>query len=201
MFYYLLHNSSFLDKNKNDKQIKLIIYGTIMYIIMHGLIFSTSYLAKLQNYYWLLFALDIGSLYIVLKNGSNGILNINTTFSSDDIKEIPKEKKDEKPLSDEEQQRLVIHDMNTKLSSLKIKPQEKSENKQKKQVRFTEEKPKQTNDLENIKMEIKDTLLSNNKQKKTEMERINRMKKNSATESDTDFGSDIDFDAFEKSLD
>ena len=201
MFYYLLHNSSFLDKNKNDKQIKLIIYGTIMYIIMHGLIFSTSYLAKLQNYYWLLFALDIGSLYIVLKNGSNGILNINTTFSSDDIKEIPKEKKDEKPLSDEEQQRLVIHDMNTKLSSLKIKPQENSENKQKKQVRFTEEKPKQTNDLENIKMEIKDTLLSNNKQKKTEMERINRMKKNSATESDTDFGSDIDFDAFEKSLD
>ena len=143
-----------------------------MYIIMHGLIFSTSYLAKLQNYYWLLFALDIGSLYIVLKNGSNGILNINTTFSSDDIKEIPKEKKDEKPLSDEEQQRLVIHDMNTKLSSLKIKPQENSENKQKKQVRFTEEKPKQTNDLENIKMEIKDTLLSNNKQKKTEMEFI-----------------------------
>ena len=200
MFYYLLYNSSFLEKNANDKHIKLLIYGTIMYIVMHGLIFSLSQLSKFQNYYWLLFALDIGSIYIVLKNGSNGILNINTTFYSDEKKESERDKED--TLSDIDQQRLAVNVMNDKLSSLKIKTEQVTNNNNKeKKVRFTEETPKQTNDLENIKMEIKDTLLSNNKQKKTEMERINRMKKNSATESDTDFGSDIDFDAFEKSLD
>jgi hypothetical protein len=53
-------------------------------------------------------------------------------------------------------------------------------------------------DLENIKMEIKDTLISNNKEKLLE-----NMKKQKTiiSESDTDFGSDIDMDAFEKTLD
>ena len=68
MFYYLLYNSSFFKNGGSDKQIKLLIYGTIVYIIFHGLIFSNQYLEKFQNYYWLLFALDMGSIYFIYKN-------------------------------------------------------------------------------------------------------------------------------------
>ena len=83
MFYYILYNSSFFKNGGNEQQIKLLIYGTILYIIFHGLIFSNQYLEKFQNYYWLLFALDMGSIYFIYKNSINGSLNINTKFYSD----------------------------------------------------------------------------------------------------------------------
>ena len=200
MFYYLLYNSSLLKEGGNDKQIKLLIYGTILYIIFHGLIFSNSYLEKFQNYYWLLFSLDIGSIYFIYKNKFNGNLNINTKFYSDGT---------ENNNDNNDENIEVMKDMNNKLSNLKLSInnyqdnyQDKDKNKDKK-VSFNTEENNESNldDLENIKMEIKDTLLYNNKAKKTEIERLNQIKKSSTTESDTDFGSDIDLDAFEKTLD
>ena len=39
MFYYLLHNSSFNKKgDSKDKLISTLIYGSILYLILHGLI-------------------------------------------------------------------------------------------------------------------------------------------------------------------
>lgn len=225
MFYYLLYNSSFFKNGGSDKQIKLLIYGTILYIIFHGLIFSNQYLEKFQNYYWLLFALDMGSIYFIYKNSINGSLNINTKFYSDNNihNSDNSDNSDNNDNSDngdnsynningnkvnidnsirnDEDNKEVLKNMNNKLSNLKLSLKE-SERKNKK-VSFNVEDKNETNldDLENIKMEIKDTLMSNNKAKKTEIEKLNQIKKSITSESDTDFGSDIDLDAFEKTLD
>mgnify|MGYP001217160689 CR=1 FL=1 len=213
MFYYLLYNSSFFKNGGSDKQIKLLIYGTILYIIFHGLIFSNQYLEKFQNYYWLLFALDMGSIYFIYKNSINGSLNINTKFYSENNSDnsdngdnsynnINGNKVNiDNSIRNDEDNKEVLKSMNNKLSNLKLSLKE-SERKNKK-VSFNVEDKNETNldDLENIKMEIKDTLMSNNKAKKTEIEKLNQIKKSITSESDTDFGSDIDLDAFEKTLD
>ena len=163
MFYYLIYNSSFIDKKQTDDTIKIMIYGTICYILLHGFISSLPLLSGFSNYFWMLAALDISSMYYLLQN-KNGILDIKTTTY-----EEPKLKKEE-PIPRKEF----------------VKPKQKK-------VTFDLKE-----DLENIKMEIKDTLISNNKEKLLE-----NMKKQKTiiSESDTDFGSDIDMDAFEKTLD
>lgn len=163
MFYYLIYNSSFIDKKQNDDTIKIMIYGTICYILLHGLITSLPLLKGFSNYFWMLAALDISSMYYLLQN-KNGTLDIKTTTY-----EEPELKKEAPVLRKEP-----------------IKPKQKK-------VTFDLKE-----DLENIKMEIKDTLISNNKEKLLE-----NMKKQKTiiSESDTDFGSDIDMDAFEKTLD
>ena len=163
MFYYLIYNSSFIDKKQSDDTIKILIYGTICYILLHGLISSLPLLKGFSNYFWMLTALDISSMYYLLQN-KNGTLDIKTTIY------------EEPNVNNEEP--LVIQEP--------IKPKQKK-------VTFDLKE-----DLENIKMEIKDTLISNNKEKLLE-----NMKKQKTiiSESDTDFGSDIDMDAFEKTLD
>ena len=163
MFYYLIYNSSFIDKKQTDDTIKIMIYGTICYILLHGLISSLPLLSGFRNYFWMLAALDISSMYYLLQN-KNGILDIKTTTY-----EEPELKKEEPIVRTEP-----------------VKPKQKK-------VTFDLKE-----DLENIKMEIKDTLISNNKEKLLE-----NMKKQKTiiSESDTDFGSDIDMDAFEKTLD
>ena len=163
MFYYLIYNSSFIDKKQSDDTIKILIYGTICYILLHGLISSLALLKGFSNYFWMLTALDISSMYYLLQN-KNGTLDIKTTIY------------EEPNVNNEEP--LVIQEP--------IKPKQKK-------VTFDLKE-----DLENIKMEIKDTLISNNKEKLLE-----NMKKQKTiiSESDTDFGSDIDMDAFEKTLD
>jgi len=163
MFYYLIYNSSFIDKKQSDDTIKILIYGTICYILLHGVISSLALLKGFSNYFWMLTALDISSMYYLLQN-KNGTLDIKTTIY------------EEPNVNNEEP--LVIQEP--------IKPKQKK-------VTFDLKE-----DLENIKMEIKDTLISNNKEKLLE-----NMKKQKTiiSESDTDFGSDIDMDAFEKTLD
>ena len=55
MFFYLVNNSNLFNKSvsKNDKYIKLLIYGTITYIVLHAILFVGGKEALFYNFrYW-----------------------------------------------------------------------------------------------------------------------------------------------------
>ena len=64
MFYYLLYNSSFL-KKKNNKERGLftLIYGSIVYIIMHAIL-SFSIKSDIVRYFWFIFLIDCSAMFI-----------------------------------------------------------------------------------------------------------------------------------------
>ncbi len=64
MFYYLLDNSSFLQKYEGrNKQTSVLIYGTIIYIIFH-FILSNFKNKNLTSYFWVIFSIDVVSICI-----------------------------------------------------------------------------------------------------------------------------------------
>ena len=88
MFFYLLQNSTLMEQelDKNNKMIKIFLYGGIGYIILHATLFiggKDALLYNLKNYFWLFLLLDI--IIIVMINNKNinfEIVNnyINNTF-------------------------------------------------------------------------------------------------------------------------
>lgn len=61
MLYYLLFNSSYIPEGEN-KIIKSVIVGTIMYIFIHALLVSGT---NLNKYFWLIVSIDMGTIYIL----------------------------------------------------------------------------------------------------------------------------------------
>lgn len=65
MFFYLLFNSSLIQKMKSserDKNIRVLIVGVVAYTLLHAVMFiggSESLLYNLRSYFWILLALDI----------------------------------------------------------------------------------------------------------------------------------------------
>jgi hypothetical protein len=71
MFFYLLRNSSLLkDEKDENKNIKIMIYGCLSYIICHGIILSA--ISDLQSYFWLILILDCLTMYLIYTTSKNG---------------------------------------------------------------------------------------------------------------------------------
>ena len=176
MFYYLLYNSSFVNLQEKDYNIKLLIFGTISYIIVHSIIYSFKKLESIKNYFWLLLTLDITSVYFLINNKNNGKLNVIST-STNQNQSINKNENINNNINN--------NTIKKELDDLKIKTDTLTENLEENQS------PK-----ESIKLEIKDTLISNDKEKK------NNIVKTSFDSDSDDHGSDLDIDleAFEQSL-
>lgn len=82
MFYYLLNNSTMILKEKKEiKNIKILIYGTLCYIMTHIVINSS--FNSLMTYYWILLILDCIIMYLLSNIETNGkvIINKNTIES------------------------------------------------------------------------------------------------------------------------
>ena len=63
MFFYLLYNSTILEKeiDEYNRSIKVLIYGSIAYIILHAVLFvggEEALLYSLKVYFWLFLMLD-----------------------------------------------------------------------------------------------------------------------------------------------
>mgnify|MGYP005660012007 CR=1 FL=1 len=66
MFYYLIHNSTIIKKDTlKNKNVTTLIYGTIVYILIHALIYvNKSIKDTLLRYFWVIFSVDIISIFL-----------------------------------------------------------------------------------------------------------------------------------------
>ena len=97
MFFYLLSNSTLIkEEDENTKNIKILVYGAIAYIVLHATLFiggEDCLFSGLKPYFWMLLLLDIAVLYLVYlqtNRGSNDTSSITSVFRS-------KEREDAKP--------------------------------------------------------------------------------------------------------
>jgi hypothetical protein len=85
MFFYLLKNASLFDfekpnnstnKNFNDnRNIKILIYGTLSYILSHALIVYST-LNSIHYYFWLILILDCLTMYLIYTTQKNGAIYV-----------------------------------------------------------------------------------------------------------------------------
>jgi len=76
MYYYIIYNSSIINKNEVSKRyLTTIMYGTICYILTHAYLSASSsdIVKKIKDYFWLIFVLDIGAMgYLYTQEGEDG---------------------------------------------------------------------------------------------------------------------------------
>lgn len=95
MFFYLLYNSTLIEKELDEynRSIKVLIYGSIAYIILHAVLFiggEDALLYSLKVYFWLFLVLD-GIVLFLMFNRNNKNKNIFEVL-------FPKKKKVQKDL-------------------------------------------------------------------------------------------------------
>lgn len=84
MFFYLLKNSSYLkEENESDKNIKILIYGSMCYILLHILL-TNSY-KDYQSYFWLILSIDCITIYMIINLKKNGNIKINNIKDNESI--------------------------------------------------------------------------------------------------------------------
>ena len=80
MFFYLLYNSTLIEKELDEynRSIKVLIYGSIAYIVLHAVLFiggEDALLYSLKVYFWLFLVLD-GIVLFLMFNRDNKDKNI-----------------------------------------------------------------------------------------------------------------------------
>ena len=215
MFYYLIYNSSYIKKKENkDKSLYTLIYGSIVYIILHALL-SFTFKSDIIKYFWIIFLIDCASIY--LSSDFDG-------FSSINIINYGKENKlQEINLGDKRNTLIEDYiDKHTENKKPEKKPEKKVKPKKKmdtsKSVSFQESTPisiLKKESVDEYDMEEADNInLTLESLGKLEQEQEDNKKIGSSSISDlqnkflkkkmedeySDPGSDIDLEQFEKSI-
>ena len=85
MFFYLFYNSKIINANNDQqKNISTLIYGSIIYIILHAILFfknNNEFLKNFQKYFWILFTLDCISVLFTHISKNNTMFSENINFS------------------------------------------------------------------------------------------------------------------------
>ena len=65
MFYYVIYNSTLLNYSNKNKKLNTFIYGTVLYILLHGLInsYDNQFAQYIKSYFWIILAIDIFAIY------------------------------------------------------------------------------------------------------------------------------------------
>ena len=65
MFYYVIYNSTVLNYSSKNKKLNTFIYGTVLYILSHGLInsYDNQFAQYIKSYFWIVLAIDIFAIY------------------------------------------------------------------------------------------------------------------------------------------
>lgn len=110
MFYYLIYNSTIIKKdNSKNKNVTTLIYGTIIYIVIHAFIYMNKTIKdNLLRYFWLILSVDIVSMFLTSEITSD----IQKHNFLENIKEesdkIIKKKRKKIRIDDEEKERKQI---------------------------------------------------------------------------------------------
>lgn len=196
MFFYLLHNSSLIKKqNGIDKHISTMIYGSLIYILLHALLYASmdnKFFVSLRKYFWIIFVLDCISVsftYIVNENGKI-LFDQKLNFPEPTVKlpNIPNKIKN----NDGKSQELKIIDKKTE-QKLDNDNQNENENEKPNDKTIKEDKKEKTEKLK------KSTSIRDLRNEEIERLALSNIDKE-ISDGDSELGSDIDLDAFEKSL-
>ena len=172
MFFYLFLNSSILDNelDEHNKNIKVVLYGGISYIILHATLFiggKDALLYNLKQYFWLFFILDCSILLLSHVSNNNGKINLKHPVFSflHDVLNFSKRNTQE----------TTINTQNNRNISAGIP-----------QPNIRANKNRQVKQRAPMKKEVSFDLNLNNM--------------DYSSDSDSDIGTDIDFEAFKNSL-
>ena len=210
MFYYVIYNSTVLNYSNNNKNLNTFIYGTVLYILSHGLInsYDNQFARYIKSYFWVILAIDIFCIYYLhnnleqdsnssdIDNETNSLKNILKSFYNTKNKNIDKNKDTDKNIDDD--------NSNNNKPETKKKPikEDRSDNNKKKQKEDLEDDNKQNQkDLNepiaysqeddfNLPFDLQNDLPSD----------LSNNNLNIEIDQTSDSGSDIDLDNFESSL-
>jgi hypothetical protein len=90
MFYYVIFNSTVLNySSTNNKNLNTFIYGTVLYILLHGLInsYNNQFAHYIKSYFWVILSIDIFAIYYMhnyinqeLENDTNSLKSLLDSF-------------------------------------------------------------------------------------------------------------------------
>ena len=232
MFFYLINNSSFFNKsvNNQDKYIKLLIYGTVAYVVLHAILFVGGEDALFYNfryYFWTFLALDICVLFAT--NITNENSPIQKIFSSekDEIKNEYRVDIQSASIND------IMDGVEPEKPVKQNEPPPKREKRKKKRERVREQVPEKkvsfdlsggTSDFNKFAQPINNPneintnsiLKNSNQNKSTPLDSLLRERTNnpndfisgmddgdgyqSFSDSESEYNSDLDMDMFERGL-
>lgn len=181
MFFYLLKNSTIIDTNLSEKErnIKILIYGSICYIVLHATLFiggEGALLYSLKPYFWLFLILDLGINYM------NQHSEIPTTAEG---------------IKDSFKQINSVFDSFLKKKDIDGNHRILSKNKN-----VNTNVNHRKTELNGILNNNNSNNISNNnfKKKKVRFQNLTNMAPDPYSSSDSDIGTDIDLDSFKESL-
>jgi hypothetical protein len=190
MFFYLLKNSSLLNKpTVEDKNIQIIIYGTIAYVILHAVMFAggtDSLLYHFKYYYWVILGLDLA--VIILKD----MTNLTTSFNS-----LLNRNNEEA----NDQYRMIIPNSDVNLDP--INPQQQQQQQPRKKVKKEKKVQFENEYRQEIPRRHEPTLENLNSNKSTPLSRLNKnynIEPDGFSDSESEYNSDLDLESFEKGL-
>ncbi len=93
MFYYLIYNSTIIKKdNPKNKNVTTLIYGTIVYIVIHAFIYMNKTVKEnLLRYFWLILSVDIVSMFLTSEITSD--IQKHNFFENDEPENLNRKKK------------------------------------------------------------------------------------------------------------
>ncbi len=93
MFYYLIYNSTIIKKdNPKNKNVTTLIYGTIIYIVIHAFIYMNKTVKEnLLRYFWLILSVDIVSMFLTSEITSD--IQKHNFFENDEPENLNRKKK------------------------------------------------------------------------------------------------------------
>ena len=194
MFYYLLDKSTFLkNQDTKTKQTSILIYGTIIYIILHLIL--NSFNKNMIQYFWVILGMDITVILLNTKVTTDIIFNKNNKSNIKKVRfndevmereiELNKNINEVLPESDSE----IINEIVNKDKTIKKK------NSNKKNRKSTPIKDIINKDIINkdINKDINKYII--NKEQKKINDTLDNIKMEDLV---SDSGSDIDLESFEK---
>lgn len=198
MFFYLIYNSSFIKKdNEKNKNVNTLIYGSIVYVILHALIYANKSLREsILRYFWIILSVDVVSMFLSTEISSD-IQKHNLT---QDAKTLLRKKKKRKEIINE-----PVPGVEKNVKKHKVK--ESKPQKERTRESEIEETQNILNQIEQDSKELGDEIkkkktvtFKDKKEKSTPIENLKPVEEDEKSELSDGSDLDLDLESFEKSL-
>jgi hypothetical protein len=146
MFFYLINNSRLFNKSvkASEKFKRLLIYGTVSYVLLHAVLFvggETALFYNFRHYFWIILGLDLCVLLLNDLESTDSMINKVLGNQNDEIKSEYRVDIQNATINDIMAGQVPEQNINNKSESVKETPQipkkkEKEKKKKTKKVKF-----------------------------------------------------------------